>query len=169
MSSPDPDQPHREERGAHVVAYSIDVDSSAEELWEIAADPHRHHELDGSGTVRSSARGPERLNEGDTFSVRMRRFGFPYALRLRVTESRPPRGAETGVVEWRQPTGHRWRWEFTPHDGDPQSDPTRVTESYDASRQLPPVRAVLSRLKVEAENSRSIRASLRRLHSRSAR
>lgn len=163
MSLADPDQPRREERGQHVVAYSIDVDAPAAELWETAANPHRHHELDGSGTVRNTARGTERLSEGDVFSVRMRKFGLRYALRLRITESRPPRSDGVGVVEWRQPTGHRWRWEFAPHDGDPQAGGARVTECYDASAQLRPVRAMLHRLGVEAENARSIRASLRRL------
>lgn len=159
MSSPDPDQPLRLDRGPHTVAYSITVDAAAQTLWEIAANPHRHHELDGSGTVRSTARGPEQLSEGDRFSVDTKKFGLAYALKPVVTAAEPPHGDDTGVVEWRQPTGHRWRWEFEASD----AQTTRVTESYDASDQQALLRRGLNLAKVQDENARSIRASLRKL------
>lgn len=172
-------RPQPLDRGEHVIAYTITVEAPAGELWAIAANPHRHHELDGSGTVRSSAIGPRELRTGDRFRVDMKKYGLPYALTVRVTESRPPQGAEAGprpgVVEWRQPTGHRWRWEFTPvtdeggaATGEDRAGRTEVVESYDASGQNPLVRRALGAAKVPADNARGIRASLQKLHDRFA-
>lgn len=166
------DRPQPLDRGEHVIAYTITVEAPAGELWAIAANPHRHHELDGSGTVRGSAIGPRELRTGDRFRVDMKKYGLPYALTVRVTEARPPQGAgagpRPGVVEWRQPTGHRWRWEFTPVTGEGGTERTEVVESYDASGQNPLVRRALGAAKVPADNARGIRASLQKLHDRFA-
>lgn len=169
------DRPQKLDRGEHVVAYTITVDAPAEELYAIAANPHRHYELDGSGTVRSSAIGPREAYQGDRFRVDMKKFGLPYALTVTVTEAQPPQqesdggsAAEPGVVEWRQPTGHRWRWEFIPVLGENGAARTEVTESYDASGQQPAVRRALSLVRLPAENARGIKASLQKLHDRFA-
>lgn len=165
------DTPQRLQKGADIVAYTITVDAPARQLWEIGANPHRHHELDGSGTVRSSAIGPRELQTGDRFRVDMKKFGLPYALTVRVTESHPPQSpdagsAAPGVVEWRQPTGHRWRWEFAPVAGPEGTEQTEVTESYDASGQQPLVRRFLNTVKVAEANAKGIRVSLQKLHDR---
>lgn len=169
------DWPQKLDRGEHVVAYTITVDAPAEDLYAIAANPHRHHELDGSGTIRSSAIGPREIYQGDRFRVDVKKFGLPYALTVTVTEAQPPQqaaaagsAAKPGVVEWRQPTGHRWRWEFTPVVGEDGVARTEVTESYDASGQQPVVRRALSLARVPAENAEGIRASLQKLHDRFA-
>ncbi|GAA1810813.1 SRPBCC family protein [Nesterenkonia flava] len=144
------------------MGYAVTLPVPAEKVWALVSNPHRHHELDGSGTVRDRAVGPHVLSEGARFSVHMRKFGLPYRLPLKVTRARAPEaGTGTGgVVEWRQPTGHRWRWEMQPiNDG----EATVVTETYDATGQNPLARAVLSAVKVPAENARNIRASLERL------
>ncbi len=170
------DRPQKLDRGEHVVAYSVTVEAPALQLWEIAANPHRHHELDGSGTVRSRAIGPREVRTGDRFRVDMKKYGLPYALTVRVTEARPPQEpgagspARPGVVEWRQPTGHRWRWEFIPLTGEGGAGEgtarTEVIESYDASGQQPLVRRALGLAKIPAENARGIRASLQKLRDR---
>ncbi|WP_258934302.1 dimethyladenosine transferase [Nesterenkonia pannonica] len=117
------------------------------------SNPHRHHEFDGSGSVQSQAIGPEELRRGDRFSVHMRRFGIPYRLPLRVTRSEHQR-----VLEWKQPTGHRWRWEI-----EPDGEDVIVTEAFDAAKQLPPVRAGLKAAGVFQDNAANIRASLIRM------
>lgn len=155
-------QPQRLDAGPHVVAYSITVQAPAEEIYTLLADPHRHHEIDGSGTVGTQAFGPHQLRQGDTFSVRMKKFGIRYRLPLKVTRAEPPASGRTGVVEWRQPTGHRWRWEFQSADG----GATTVTEAFDASQQNRAVRAVLRRVGVLRENARSIQGSLARVKER---
>ncbi|GAA1140229.1 SRPBCC family protein [Nesterenkonia lutea] len=147
-----------------MVAYSAEISAPAEELFVLVSDPHRHHELDGSGTVQPRAIGPRQLQTGDRFSVHMRLFGVPYRLPLRVLTSQPPSAQRPGVLEWVQPTGHRWRWEMTSLTGRPGH--TLVTETYDARRQLRPVRGLLRLLKVCPRNAASIRGSLRRLQER---
>lgn len=152
--------PVRQNPGPHQVSYSIRVDAPAEPIYELLADPHRHHEIDGSSTVQPSAIGPHELTEGAKFSVHMRKFGLPYRLPLRVTQARRPSAQTPGIVEWRQPTGHKWRWEFAQADGG-----TLITETYDASGQFAPARKVLTLLKVPAENALGIKESLRRVAS----
>jgi hypothetical protein len=110
--------------GPQKVSRSIEVQAPAAELFEIVADPRRHAELDGSGTVQETVSGPSRLAEGETFSVKMRQYGVPYRITSRVTEFDDGR-----VLEWRHPMGHRWRWEFTSQS----SNSTQVTETFDYS------------------------------------
>jgi hypothetical protein len=44
-------------------------------------DPHRHPELDGSGTVRDiPIKGPHHLAAGDKFTVGMKQWGVPYKI-----------------------------------------------------------------------------------------
>lgn len=110
------------DRGARQVARSIVVSAPAHELFEILVHPHRHREIDGSGTVREAAVERGRMVEGETFSVRMRMFGIPYRITSTVTEIVPDK-----VVEWRHPGGHRWRYEFEALG----PEETRVTETWD--------------------------------------
>ncbi|MGH3541514.1 MAG: SRPBCC family protein [Mycobacterium sp.] len=108
--------------GPNQVIRSVEVHAPAAELFAIVADPRRHHELDGSGTVRANIRGPAQLTLGARFSTKMRMFGLPYRITSTVTALEPDQ-----LIEWRHPVGHRWRWEFagvTPTD-------TRVTETFD--------------------------------------
>ncbi|MDT5057434.1 MAG: hypothetical protein QOF66_5800, partial [Mycobacterium sp.] len=52
------------------VSRSVDVAAPASELFALAADPRRHHELDGSGTVGDNIRAPEHLEVGSRFSTK---------------------------------------------------------------------------------------------------
>jgi Polyketide cyclase / dehydrase and lipid transport len=110
--------------GPQQVSRRTVVEASAGELFAIVADPHRHAELDGSGTVQSTVSGPVRLSEGVRFSVGMKQFGVPYRITSTVTEF-----AQDQVIEWQHPLGHRWRWQFVPQG----PDRTQVTETFDYS------------------------------------
>ncbi len=88
--------------GPRKVARRVTVNAPASEVFGLVADPRRHGELDGSGTVRDTAKSPDVLTEGAQFSVRMRMFGLPYRITSTVTEFEKDR-----VVEWRHPLGHR--------------------------------------------------------------
>jgi uncharacterized protein YndB with AHSA1/START domain len=108
--------------GPRQVSRSVEVAAPAEELFAIVADPRRHGELDGSGTVRENASAPAKLVAGARFSTKMRMYGLPYRITSTVTAIKP--GA---LIEWRHPFGHHWRWEFD------EISPTltRVTETFD--------------------------------------
>jgi len=108
--------------GPQQVSRSVEVAAPAAELYAMAADPRRHQELDGSGTVRDNIKVPARLTVGSKFSTKMKMYGLPYRITSTVTALKP-----NELVEWRHPVGHRWRWEFE------SLSPTltRVTETFD--------------------------------------
>lgn len=108
--------------GPGQISRSIEVAAPASALFAIAADPRRHRELDGSGTVRDNVKSPAEVVVGSKFSTKMKMYGMPYRITSRVTALKP-----NELVEWRHPEGHRWRWEFE------SLSPTltRVTETFD--------------------------------------
>ncbi|SKX82880.1 SRPBCC family protein [Mycobacteroides abscessus] len=141
--------------GPQQISRSVEVSAPATELFAMVADPRRHHELDGSGTVGQNIRTPDRLQVGSRFSTGMRMFGLPYRITSTVTEFDPDK-----VVEWRHPLGHRWRWEFVALS--PTS--TRVTETFDF-RNAGPIQSLLN-YKLPGfvkANAKGIEATLRRL------
>jgi YD repeat-containing protein len=147
-------------RGPRQVARAVEVQAPAEEVFGLLADPYRHGELDGSGTVMATVAGPQRLSQGARFSVGMKQYGVPYRITSRVT-----RFEEGRVVEWAHPMGHRWRWELTPLT--PTS--TRVTETFDYST-VPSLQArVFELLGLPQQNGAGIEATLRKLASPSKR
>src|SRR5215469_6294102 len=107
------------------ISRSAEVNAPAEEIFAIVANPRRHHELDGGGTVHDAIDAPDRLSSGAKFSVRMKQYGVPYRITSRVTEF-----ADGRVLEWQHPLGHRWRWELTPLSG----RATPATETFDYSQ-----------------------------------
>lgn len=108
--------------GPNQVSRSIEVNAPAAQLYALAADPRRHHELDGSGTVGDTIDAPATIVPGARFSTKMSMFRVPYRITSTITAMKPDE-----LVEWRHPFGHHWRWEFeaiTPTT-------TRVTETFD--------------------------------------
>ena len=72
--------------GPHQISRSVEVQAPAPELFAaIAADPTRHHEVDGSGTVRGNIRAPAKFVVGARFSTQMRMYGVPYRISSTVT------------------------------------------------------------------------------------
>jgi uncharacterized protein YndB with AHSA1/START domain len=47
-----------------------------EKIFDLLADPRRHRDIDGSGTVHEAKNAPERLALGSTFGMSMR-VGIP--------------------------------------------------------------------------------------------
>jgi hypothetical protein len=111
--------------GPNKIARAAEVNAPAAEIFEVVADPRRHHELDGSGTVQDTITGPDRLSADAKFSVRMKQYGFPYKITSTVIDF-----ADGSVVEWQHPLGHSWRWELKPLT----ENTTLVTETFDYSR-----------------------------------
>lgn len=110
--------------GPRRVARRVLVNAPAAEIFALVADPRRHGELDGSGTVLDTVSGPARLNHGAKFSVKMKQMGVPYKITSKVTAFE-----DNQLVEWQHPFGHRWRWELV--EGPPGQ--TQVTETFDYS------------------------------------
>jgi len=110
------------------------IPAPPEKIFDLLADPRRHPEIDGSGSVRRATAGPERLSLGSRFGMAMK-LGVPYSMESEVIEY-----DENRRIAWqtRPPTplgkrvagGRIWRYELEPTDGG-----TRVRESWDISQE----------------------------------
>jgi uncharacterized protein YndB with AHSA1/START domain len=123
-----------------VMADANDVESvervipaPPEVIFDLLADPSRHQEIDGSGTVRDAKGEPQRLALGSEFGMSMK-MGIPYAMVSTVVEFDDNR-----LIAWqtRGPTrlgawagGRIWRYEIKPVDGG-----SLVRESWDISQE----------------------------------
>jgi uncharacterized protein YndB with AHSA1/START domain len=109
--------------GVRKVTRRVSVHAPPADVFALLADPHRHPDLDGSGTVRNvPVTGPDRLSQGATFSVGMKQYGVPYKITSKVTAFEDGR-----LIEWQHPLGHRWRWELA----ETVPGTTQVTETFD--------------------------------------
>ena len=144
--------------GPRKVTRRVVVNAPAAEVFALVADPHRHPELDGSGTVRDTpVKGPQRLASGAKFSVGMKQYGVPYTITSKVTAFQ-----DGTLVEWQHPGGHRWRWELT--EITPGS--TQVTETFDYSTAYAP--KLLEVFGQPGKNANGITATLKALAARFA-
>ena len=142
--------------GPRRVARQVLVRAPAAEVFALVADPHRHPELDGSGTVRPApVRGPRILSAGARFTVGMRQYGVPYKITSTVTAFEAGR-----LLEWQHPAGHRWRWELT----ETEPGTTRVTETFDYSTAKAP--RLLEILGEPGKNANGITKTLQALQAR---
>ena len=115
------------------------VQAPAAQVFAILADPARHREIDGSGTVRDAVDAPQRLALGARFGMNMK-AGAPYRMVNEVVEfepdrriawqARPDKGwAAKGIG------GRIWRYELEPREGG-----TLVRETWDISQEkVPPL------------------------------
>lgn len=149
-----PTSVHEVNTGPFTISYQVWVDADAAELWQLAANPHRHHELDGGGTLSAKVTGPERLVKGDTFHIWMRQFGLPYTLTMRVVTAEPER-----EIAWQHPGKHIWRWAFEPAD----NGGTWVTETFDYTQVKPIMIRGFDWLGIFNKNAKSMQASLKQL------
>jgi uncharacterized protein YndB with AHSA1/START domain len=133
------------------VSRSITVSAPPQRVFGVLADPRRHPELDGSGTVRGRLRGPDRLSPGARFGMRMH-LGAPYVITNTVVEFDEPRR-----IAWRHFGRHVWRYDLVPT----ANGGTEVTETFDWSGALSP--RALELAGVPQRNARSIEATLLRL------
>jgi hypothetical protein len=116
------------EVGDKRVARQVELAASPQEIFALLADPRRHGELDGSGTVGRTVSGPDRLYPGAKFSVNMTQMGVPYRITSTVVAF-----DENRLIEWRHPFGHTWRWELT----ETSPNHTQVTATFNYSGAKP--------------------------------
>jgi len=110
------------------VSVSRLIDAPADVIFDVLADPARHAEIDGSGTVRGAQQDePDRLAMGAKFGMKMK-IVVPYDMRSTVVEFE-----EDKLIAWAHFGKHRWRYELEAVDGG-----TMVTETFDWSTSLAP-------------------------------
>lgn len=151
------DHVHEVDTGSFTISYRVRVGAETDQLWLLAANPHRHHELDGGGSLSANVTGPEQLTQGDTFNIWMRRFGLPYTLKMTVVTSERER-----EIAWQHPGGHIWRWTFEPAD----DGGTWVTETFDYTQVKPLMIRAYNWLGIFPDNAKNMRASLQQLQDR---
>ena len=117
-------------------------------IFELLANPRRHGEIDGSGTVQSArVNAPARLSMGATFGMDMK-LGLPYRITNTVVEFE-----ENKQIAWRHFGGHVWRYILEPVEGG-----TQVTEQFDPTHSKAPL--FLKLMKAETNNAKAIERTL---------
>jgi hypothetical protein len=141
---------------SRIVSRSIIVPAPAQLIFDLLADPRRHGEIDGSGSIQSAQLdAPERLSLNATFGMKMK-IGLPYKITNTVVEFE-----ETKTIAWRHFGGHIWRYILEPVDGG-----TNVTEQFDWNKSKSPL--VLKLRKSPQDNAKSIEKTLANLVKRFA-
>ncbi len=107
---------------AREVSVSRRIAAPADTIFAVLADPKRHPDFDGSGTVKQTTFGPDRLALGEKFGMKMR-IGLPYRIGNTVVEFEEDRR-----IAWAHFGKHRWRYVLEPDGG-----ATVVTETFDWS------------------------------------
>lgn len=105
------------------VSVSRDIPHPPEAIFALLTSPKGHTRIDGSGTVQGRISGPEPLELGSRFHMKMKMGPVPYRMRSEVKEYQ-----ENRLIAWAHLGRHRWRYELEPIDGG-----TRVTETFDWS------------------------------------
>jgi hypothetical protein len=142
MSSSDPKK---------IVSRSTVVPASAEAVFNLLADPRRHHEIDGSGSVNAAqVDAPERLSLNAKFGMNMKK-GVPYKMTNTVVEFE-----NNKLIGWRHVGGHIWRYILEPVDGG-----TKVTEQFDWNTNRAPL--MLKVMNAEKANAKAIEKTLENL------
>ena len=104
-----------------IVSVTLKVNASPQTIFDLLADPSKHGEIDGSGTIKNAqASAPQRLSLGAKFGMDMK-VGVNYKITNEVVEFDEPKR-----IAWRHFGGHVWRYILEPVDGG-----TMVTEQFD--------------------------------------
>lgn len=136
---------------AKIVSHSIMVPAPAQDIFDLLADPRRHCEIDGSGSVKEAkVDAPARLSLNAKFTMNMR-IGLPYRMTNTVVEFEEGR-----LIGWRHFGGHVWRYLLEPVEGG-----TKVTEQFDWNTNRSPL--FLKLMKAVENNSVSIQRTLENL------
>ncbi len=129
-------------------------------IFALIADPNRHQDIDGSGTVREARGNLEPLRLGAKFGMSMK-HGIPYAMESTVIEYEQNRrlawqtrgpGWLSGVVG-----GRIWRYELEPTD----DGGTLVRETWDLSQESPLTK--LSSRWIGRDTARTMASTLERI------
>lgn len=111
-----------------LLSESLVIAAPPEAIFDVLADPARHVDFDGSGTVKRPQGEPRRLVFGARFDMDMKVGPIKYRTANTVVEFE-----ENRLIAWAHWGKHRWRYELESVEGG-----TRVTESFDWSTSLFP-------------------------------
>jgi uncharacterized protein YndB with AHSA1/START domain len=121
-----------------VVTVERLIPAPASAIFDLLADPARHREIDGSGTVRDADTGSQRLTLGATFGMGMK-MGVGYRMINTVVEFEDDK-----VIAWQpRPSsrllgiaigGRIWKYELEPRPGG-----TLVKETWDIRKEKLPM------------------------------
>ena len=107
-----------------IVSAERVIKAPASVIFDLLANPWKHHLIDGSGTVVQPRPGtPERLSLGATFSMDMK-MKASY-----LTKNKVVTFEEDRAIAWHHFARFVWRYELTPVEGG-----TLVRESFDYSK-----------------------------------
>jgi hypothetical protein len=136
------------------VSVTVKVNAEPQTIFDLLADPSKHGEIDGSGSVRNAqSSAPARLSLGAKFGMDMK-LGVNYKITNEVVEFDEPRR-----IAWRHFGGHVWRYILEPVDGG-----TMVTEQFDWNTAKSPL--MMRVMNYPAKNRVSIEKTLKRLADR---
>jgi len=128
-------------------------------IFALIADPARHRDIDGSGTVQGVKGPSEPLVLGSTFGMSMR-HGIPYSMVSTVIEYEPDRRlawqTHGPTAIGRYVGGRIWRYRLEPVEGG-----TLVHESWDITQESPLTRPMVRR--AAGETARNMAATLERI------
>ena len=142
-----------------VVTVQRLIAAPPEAIFALIADPARHRDIDGSGTVQGLKGECAPLALGSKFGMSMR-MGIPYSMVSTVIEYEPDRR-----LAWQThgPTaigrfvgGRIWRYRLEPVDGG-----TLVHESWDISRESALTRPLVRQ--AAGDTARNMAATLERI------
>jgi uncharacterized protein YndB with AHSA1/START domain len=144
---------------SYVVTVERVIGAPPDRIFDLLADPARHHDIDGSGSVRDAKKSPPRLTMGAQFGMSMH-LGISYSMLNEVIEfdegkriawqTRP-----AGTLQGRFFGGRIWRYELEPAEGG-----TLVRESWDISREKGPIKGVLALSRTKEHTRRAMEKTL---------
>jgi len=140
------------------------IAAPAEKIFDLLADPDRHSDIDGSGTVRDAkSSASTRLAMGSEFGMSMH-LGYSYSMTNEVIEfddgkriawqTRP-----SGNFQGKLFGGRIWRYELEPAAG----GGTNVRETWDISQEKGPVKHLLRVGRVRAHTVDSMEKTLAKI------
>ena len=100
------------------------INAPAKKIFDFLSMPKNHPLMDGSGMVKNTFSGPERLYLGAKFGMRMR-LGIPYVIKNQVIEYQ-----DNKSIAWQHLLHNVWRYEFQVID----TNTTLVIESWDGRK-----------------------------------
>jgi uncharacterized protein YndB with AHSA1/START domain len=126
-----------------VVSVERVIAAPADKIFDLLADPDRHSDIDGSGSVRDAKKASPRLEMGAEFGMAMH-LVINYSMTNEVIEfdegkriawqTRPGNSIQAKLFG-----GRIWKYELEPAD----NGGTLVRESWDISQEKGPVRNLL--------------------------